>query len=79
MGNAQPGSMLTRTTGALDSYVAELGNDIIFDKRSPISIPVLLSQADEDLIPKPRFSSVSEDSEMSTSEWIPGGQDIHQT
>ncbi|KAF4612681.1 hypothetical protein D9613_011717 [Agrocybe pediades] len=32
MGNAHSGSALTRTTVALDSYVAELGGDIIFEK-----------------------------------------------
>ncbi|PPQ92492.1 hypothetical protein CVT25_010325 [Psilocybe cyanescens] len=32
MGNAQSGSALTRTTVALDSFVAELGGDIIFEK-----------------------------------------------
>jgi hypothetical protein len=30
MGNAQS---LTRTSGALDSFVAELGSDLIYDKR----------------------------------------------
>lgn len=33
MGNAHSGSTLTRTTGALDSFVAELGGDIIYEKR----------------------------------------------
>lgn len=33
MGNAQSGSVLTRTTVALDSFVAELGGDVIFEKR----------------------------------------------
>jgi len=33
MGNVQSGSALTRTTGALDSFVAELGGDVIFEKR----------------------------------------------
>ncbi|KAF7319485.1 hypothetical protein HMN09_00287300 [Mycena chlorophos] len=32
MGNAHSGSTLTRTTAALDSFVAELGSDIIYDK-----------------------------------------------
>ncbi|KAF9530534.1 hypothetical protein CPB83DRAFT_905184 [Crepidotus variabilis] len=32
MGNAQSGSVLTRTTVALDSFVGELGGDIIFEK-----------------------------------------------
>ncbi|KZT22328.1 WD40 repeat-like protein [Neolentinus lepideus HHB14362 ss-1] len=32
MGNAQSGSSLTRTGGALDSFVAELGNDIVYEK-----------------------------------------------
>ncbi|KAF9023922.1 ARM repeat-containing protein [Hymenopellis radicata] len=32
MGNAQSGSTLTRTTGALDSYVSELGGDIVYEK-----------------------------------------------
>ncbi|KAG6334162.1 hypothetical protein ID866_4928 [Astraeus odoratus] len=33
MGNVQSGSTLTRTSGALDSFVAELGGDIIYEKR----------------------------------------------
>ncbi|KAJ7057004.1 hypothetical protein C8F01DRAFT_1153032 [Mycena amicta] len=32
MGNTHSGSTLTRTTAALDSFVAELGSDIIYDK-----------------------------------------------
>ncbi|KAJ7672606.1 hypothetical protein DFH06DRAFT_96923 [Mycena polygramma] len=32
MGNTQSGSTLTRTTAALDSFVAELGTDIIYEK-----------------------------------------------
>ncbi|KAF8892933.1 hypothetical protein BD779DRAFT_1798336 [Infundibulicybe gibba] len=32
MGNVQSGSTLTRTTGALDSFIAELGGDIVYDK-----------------------------------------------
>ncbi|KAF9485745.1 other/VPS15 protein kinase [Pholiota conissans] len=32
MGNVQSGSSLTRTTVALDSFIAELGGDIIFEK-----------------------------------------------
>ncbi|EGO26710.1 hypothetical protein SERLADRAFT_355396 [Serpula lacrymans var. lacrymans S7.9] len=32
MGNAQSTSTLTRTTGALDSFVAELGGDVVYDK-----------------------------------------------
>ncbi|KIY49828.1 hypothetical protein FISHEDRAFT_40447 [Fistulina hepatica ATCC 64428] len=32
MGNVQSGSTLTRTSGAVDSFVAELGNDVIYDK-----------------------------------------------
>ena len=33
MGNVHSGSALTRTTVALDSFVGELGGDIIFEKR----------------------------------------------
>lgn len=33
MGNVHSGTNLTRTAGALDSFVAELGGDIIYDKR----------------------------------------------
>ncbi|KAH7928336.1 ARM repeat-containing protein [Leucogyrophana mollusca] len=32
MGNAQSGSTLTRTSGALDSFVAELGGDVVYDR-----------------------------------------------
>ncbi|KAG6841356.1 hypothetical protein C0991_011899 [Blastosporella zonata] len=32
MGNVHSGSTLTRTTGALDSFVAELGGDIIYER-----------------------------------------------
>lgn len=32
MGNVQSGSTLTRTTGALDSFVAELGGDVVYEK-----------------------------------------------
>lgn len=42
MGNAHSGFNLTRTSGALDSFVAELGGDIIYDKRCVTrqSVPV---------------------------------------
>ena len=33
MGNIHSGSALTRTTVALDSFIGELGGDIIFEKR----------------------------------------------
>lgn len=39
MGNAQSGSSLTRTTVALDSFIAELGGDIIFEKKCAIDHP----------------------------------------
>ncbi|KAG7095893.1 hypothetical protein E1B28_006581 [Marasmius oreades] len=32
MGNVQSGATLTRTTGALDSFISELGGDIIYEK-----------------------------------------------
>ncbi|KAL0574075.1 Serine/threonine-protein kinase [Marasmius crinis-equi] len=32
MGNVQSGSTLTRTTGALDSFISELGGDIVYEK-----------------------------------------------
>ncbi|THU97645.1 ARM repeat-containing protein [Dendrothele bispora CBS 962.96] len=32
MGNVQSGLALTRTTGALDSFISELGNDIVYEK-----------------------------------------------
>jgi len=33
MGNVNSGSELTRTMGALDLFVVELGGDIIYEKR----------------------------------------------
>jgi hypothetical protein len=33
MGNTQSGSTLTRTSAALDSYVSELGADVVYEKR----------------------------------------------
>ena len=33
MGNVQSGSTLTRTSGALDAFVAELTPDIVYEKR----------------------------------------------
>ncbi|KAF9078567.1 hypothetical protein BDP27DRAFT_1378971 [Rhodocollybia butyracea] len=32
MGNVQSGSTLTRTTGAIDSFITELGTDILYEK-----------------------------------------------
>jgi phosphoinositide-3-kinase regulatory subunit 4 len=52
MGNAQS---LTRTGGALDSFVAELGSDTVFDKRcmqSPLSYKDL---SDKDSLGSARF------------------------
>jgi phosphoinositide-3-kinase regulatory subunit 4 len=33
MGNVHSGFNLTRTSGALDSFVAELGSEIVYEKR----------------------------------------------
>jgi len=33
MGNTHSGFNLTRTSGALDSFVADLGGDIVYEKR----------------------------------------------
>ena len=41
MGNVHSGSALTRTTVALDSFVGELGGDIIFEKRWGVCRPLL--------------------------------------
>lgn len=41
MGNTQSVSTLTRTTGALDSFVAELAGDIVFEKRYADITPTL--------------------------------------
>ena len=75
MGNVQSGSALTRTTVALDSYVAELGGDIIFEKKCvPSSFRfVFLSFG----FPKLGFSAIHEDRKMPSSERIPSYQDIH--
>ena len=41
MGNVHSGSALTRTTVALDSFVGELGGDIIFEKRWGMCHPLI--------------------------------------
>jgi len=56
MGNTHSGFNLTRTSGALDSFVADLGGDIVYEKRClhPCSlnfpatkqIPPVLAQLD---------------------------------
>lgn len=75
MGNVHSGSALTRTTVALDSYVAELGGDIIFEKKCvailfPFGVPLIR-------FPKLGFSAIYENCQMPSSEWIPGYQDIY--
>jgi len=75
MGNVHSGSALTRTTVALDSYVAELGGDIIFEKRCVlVPFPCHVSLI---WFPKLGFSAIYEDCQMPPSERILGYQDIH--
>jgi phosphoinositide-3-kinase, regulatory subunit 4 len=42
MGNTQSASTLTRTTGALDSFVAELAGDIVYEKGYVTTVGIFL-------------------------------------
>ena len=73
MGNAQS---LTRTSGALDLFVAELGGDIIYEGRYA---DVLRAPLDSAHIPvQPGLRAVPEDGEMPPQEWVLGREDLHQ-
>ncbi len=63
MGNTQSGSTLTRTTGALDSFVAELGGEILYEKRSVASC--ILAAIFCDACPQSGFCTILKDREMS--------------
>jgi hypothetical protein len=41
MGNSVSGQFNNRPGGALDSYVSELGPDIVYEKRCALSIPLV--------------------------------------
>jgi hypothetical protein len=75
MGNVHSGSALTRTTVALDSYVAELGGDIIFEKKC-VAISSI-SYFSHSVSKKLGFSAIYEDCKMPSSERISCYQDIH--
>jgi hypothetical protein len=60
MGNAQS---LTRTSGALDSFVAELGTDLVYDKRY---VGVMLQDKYLVTLPQLRLRSIPQDREMPT-------------
>lgn len=73
MGNTQS---LTRTGGALDSFIADLGSDLVFEKRCDIyGSPVFLSLMSHS---KSWNGAFSEDREMPPPLWICGGEGLHQ-
>lgn len=78
MGNAHSGSALTRTTVALDSFVSELGGDIIFEKKYVRASRVPQSRLGNSYRSQLGFCTVLEDREMPTSEWLSRHQDLHQ-
>ena len=41
MGNNQSGSIVSRTGGALDTFVTDLGPDVLYDKRYEPPVGVL--------------------------------------
>ena len=73
MGNAQS---LTRTSGALDSFVVELGGDVVYERRCVFAVGIRSSCTYERV--QPGLSTVLEDGEVPAQERLPGGQDIHQ-
>lgn len=77
MGNVQSGSTLTRTTGALDSFVAELGGDIIYDKRYT-HITFVCHSITQVAPTKHCTVSLPQDRQMQTPQWLSRSQDIHQ-
>ena len=73
MGNAQS---LTRTSGALDLFVAELGGDIVYEGRYAHALSGMLE--DIHMHMQSRLRAVSEDGQVSTQEWVPRGEGLHQ-
>lgn len=79
MGNTQSGYPLTRTVAALDSFVSELGSDIVYEKRCVKDVvegplTVLISHTGH----QPRHLTIPQDSTVYTPQWFPHSQDIHQ-
>ena len=73
MGNAQS---LTRTSGALDLFVAELGGDIVYEGRCAYMLAVLPGRTHRHT--QFGLGAVFEDCEMSTQERVLGREDLHQ-
>jgi len=69
MGNTHSGINLTRTSGALDSFVADLGGDIMYEKRCAYILVVLICLP-PNKYPQPWLSSISEDGQVSASTWL---------
>ena len=78
MGNAQS---LTRTSGALDSFVSDLGADVLYERRYASEARTLVPETRHSRLLPPsqfEFSQVPEDGSMSAPEWTTGCQDIYQ-
>ena len=73
MGNAQS---LTRTSGALDSFVAELGGDVVYERRCVFVAEINWSCTYERV--QPGLGTVLEDGEVPAQERLLGGQNVHQ-
>ena len=73
MGNAQS---LTRTSGALDLFVAELGGDIVYEGRCVYTLFVASCFTHRSV--QLGLCAVSEDCEVSSQAWLPCREDIHQ-
>ena len=69
-------AILTRTSGALDSFVAELGGDVVYERRCVFAVGIRSSCTYERV--QPGLSTVLEDGEVPAQERLLGGQDIHQ-
>ena len=73
MGNAQS---LTRTSGALDLFVAELGGDIVYEGRCVCIIFVASCFTHRSV--QLGLCAFLEDREMPSQTWLPRREDIHQ-
>ena len=69
-------AILTRTSGALDSFVAGLGGDVVYERRCVSLVEISLSCTYEHV--QPALGTGLTDGKVPAQEWLFGGQDIRQ-
>jgi hypothetical protein len=78
MGNTQSGYTLTRTAATLDSFISELGPEIVYGERYALRLLAPRPSLD-DVGSKSWVLTLSEDCSLPTSERSCSCENLHQT